>query len=504
MILRDYQENIINWLRHGWKNHDTHLIQAPTGAGKTIIAGTITKGFYDRGMRVLFTVPRTALINQTVKAFKSFGIDSIGVMQADHEMTDDTKQIQVGTVQTLARRGYGDFDCLIVDEAHIRNIKLIEFMENSDTPTIGLTATPYAHWMGGVYDNFIKRVTMKQLMDLGYLSQYEFFAPTKPSLKGVRTVKSNTYGDDYAEGQIAEIMGDAKIAGDIIQFWLANGQGRPTVAFCCNVLHANFLTVEFRKVGVKAEVMVGSTPKEERQRIFKDFGNGIVHIICSVDVLVEGFDSDVRCIIYAKPTKSETRWVQSIGRGVRTAKGKDKCLVFDHSGTVIKLGMPHEIEYDELFQDGDAMKEAQAAQQKEKSESTSKECSSCNYIKPPGEYICSKCGFKPIYGEDGEVDESIQLKSLSESKYSIEDKKRWYGELCGYWQQKVNHGKNWKKGWINHKYKEKFGDWPDFRFSPTEPGSEVSNYIKHMNIKAAKGRANSKTNIAKLRESLNA
>jgi len=73
-----------------------------------------------------------------------------------------------------------------------------------------------------------------------------------------------------------------------------------------------------KKVGINAEVMVGSTPKEERQRIFKGFEDGIIQIICSVDVLCEGFDSDVRCVIYAKPTKSEMRWVQSCGRACRT------------------------------------------------------------------------------------------------------------------------------------------------------------------------------------------
>ena len=61
-----------------------------------------------------------------------------------------------------------------------------------------------------------------------------------------------------------------------------------------------------------------------------------------------GFDSDVRCIIYARPTKSEIRWVQCLGRGLRKAQGKDKCLIFDHSGSVHRLGFPDDIEYDEL------------------------------------------------------------------------------------------------------------------------------------------------------------
>lgn len=506
MKLRKYQETIINQLRHCWKKYNTHLIQAPTGAGKSIIASEVMKGLHSNGMRALFTVPRTALVNQTVKHFENFGIPC-GVIQADHEMTDPSKNIQVGTVQTLARRGYDDYDVIIVDEAHIRSKPLIEYIDNSDVKVIGLTATPLAPWMGNVYQNFIKQVTTKDLMEQGYLSNYEFFVPTKPDLKGVKSNWSNTYGSDYNEEQISEIMGDAKIAGDIVTTWLKYGKGLPTIAFCCNVLHANYLTVELRKAGIKAEVMTGSTPKEERQRIFKAFDDGIVKIICSVDVLVEGFDADVRCVIYAKPTKSEMRWIQSIGRALRLAKGKDKAIILDHSGTFYRLGMPHEIEYDELFSTGDAYKEAQQAREKEKPEKKEKECPSCHYIKPAGQYVCEKCGFKPIYGEDGEVDESIEIVPASIQQQ--EDKKRWWRELCGYWQMKNNEGKNWKFGWIGHKYKEKFGEWPDksFKFSPTDPSAEVSNFIKHLNIKSAKRHQKSKEtareSIANLRKMLN-
>lgn len=485
MKLRSYQENIINQLRHDWKKHKTHLIQAPTGAGKSIIASVIMQGLHKNGLRALFTVPRTALVNQTVKHFHNFGIPC-GVQQADHELTDEDKNIQVGTVQTLARRGYTDYDVIIVDEAHLRSVPLIEYIDNSSVKVIGLTATPLAPWMGNVYENFIKQVTTKDLMDQGYLSNYEFFVPTKPDVSKVKTVSSKTYGSDYKEDQIAEIMGDAKIAGDIVTTWLKYGKGLPTIAFCCNVLHANFLTVEMRKAGINAEVMTGSTPKEERQRIFKAFDDGIVKIICSVDVLVEGFDADVRCVIYAKPTKSEMRWIQSIGRALRLSHGKDKAIILDHSGTYFRLGMPHEIEYDELFSDGDKYKEAQQARKEDKPEKTEKECPSCHYIKPAGQYACEKCGFKPIYGENGEVDESVELQALNAKEE--EDKKRWYRELCGYWQMKVNEGKNWKKGWISHKYKEKFGEWPDHRFSPIDPSAEVVNYIKHLNIKSAKSK----------------
>ncbi|EOZ0566576.1 DEAD/DEAH box helicase, partial [Yersinia enterocolitica] len=124
-----------------------------------------------------------------------------------------------------------------------------------------------------------------------------------------------------------------------------NGRDLPTVAFCVNVAHANYVTIQFNKVGINAEVMVAETPHEERQLIIHRFEMGATKIIVSVGVLVAGFDSDVRCVIYARPTKSEIRWLQSLGRGLRTAQGKESCLIFDHSGTVHRLGFPDSIEY---------------------------------------------------------------------------------------------------------------------------------------------------------------
>ncbi|MEM8082464.1 helicase-related protein, partial [Morganella morganii] len=69
--------------------------------------------------------------------------------------------------------------------------------------------------------------------------------------------------------------------------------------------------------GVNAEIITADTPHEERQLIIHRFEQGGTKIIVNVGTLVAGFDSDVRCIIYARPTKSEIRWVQALGRALR-------------------------------------------------------------------------------------------------------------------------------------------------------------------------------------------
>lgn len=96
--------------------------------------------------------------------------------------------------------------------------------------------------------------------------------------------------------------------------------------------------MEFTRTGVTVEVMTASTPHDERQLTIRRFEQGITKII-NVGVLVAGFDSDVRCIIFARPTKSEMRWIQTLGRGLRAALEKITASSSTTAGMVNKLGL---------------------------------------------------------------------------------------------------------------------------------------------------------------------
>ncbi len=109
---------------------------------------------------------------------------------------------------------------------------------------------PFSPFLGNYYQQLLKPTTMKELIAKGELSTYEFYAPAKPDLKGVKLTSSDDFGQDYKEGQLAEIIGDSTLVGDIVKNWLENGNDEPTICFCVNVAHANFITVEFNKAGV--------------------------------------------------------------------------------------------------------------------------------------------------------------------------------------------------------------------------------------------------------------
>ncbi|HCG6030328.1 DEAD/DEAH box helicase [Vibrio parahaemolyticus] len=495
--LRPHQERGLGWLRHGWKQHRTHLLQAPTGAGKTAIAAEIAYGCIKNGLKVWFMAPYTTLIEQTESAWISYGVPQAGIIWCDHERTDPYNPLQIVSTDTAIRRQLpDDVDVVIIDEAHLKRKKVLEWVKNGDFIAIGLTATPFATWLGNYYENFIKVCTVRQLIEEGYLSPFEVYAPQKPDMKGISS-GAGEFGYDYSRTETSELMSDAKIVGNIVEHWLLHGENEPTIAFCVDIAHANCMANNFCNAGVNAEVITGDTPEEERQRIFRRFEDGIVKIICNVGVLVAGFDSDVRCIIYARPTRSEIRWLQCIGRGLRIAYGKTRCLIFDHSGTVHRLGMPDEIEY-ETLPTGKEKKLTPSEMKKREKSMEEKECPKCKYIKPAGIYECPKCGFKPRYGKDVEVDENqvlvkIKGKSVVYTKEQCQD---FYSQLYWYYLRQIEKGKNWKEGWIANTYKKKFGRWPDQNFKkiPVHAKPETESWIKGMMIRMIKGRQKYGTN----------
>ena len=484
---KDYQLNAVSCLKRSVFDGNKRIcLKAPTGVGKTFIAAMIIEGALEKGNRVAFVAPYSVLINQTVDRFMEQDLPLPGVMQGQHELTDASRPIQICTAQTLGRRQKPLVDIVIVDEAHLQYKCVIEWMDkNPDIIFIGLTATPFAKGMGRNYQDLIEIKSLAECFDDGTLSGYEVYGVENPDLSGVKTVAG-----EYHEGQLAEIMGDAKLIGNIVDNWLKNGEARQTIVFSVNVLHANQVANDFDRAGIRSEVIVASTPLEERQEMFKRFERRETRILVSVGCLIAGFDAYVDCIIWAAPTKSDIKFLQGIGRGLRTAKGKDYCLIFDHSGTFTDKGFIEDVDacFDGL-DDGEKKESSSAELEKEVKIKAPKECKKCTFLKPAGIHECPKCGFAPRYGEDTEVDETRGLKKLGKSKakaHTKEDKQRFYSELLGYRKQAA---KKYSDGWVAHKYRAKFGVWPkSMNGSVLEPTPTTLNWIKSQNIAWAKSR----------------
>jgi DNA repair protein RadD len=81
--LNDHQRLAEAQLRESLRSgHRRPIIQSPTGSGKTVLAAAIVEKALAKGKRVIFTVPKLSLIDQTVERFNEEGIKAIGVVQA--------------------------------------------------------------------------------------------------------------------------------------------------------------------------------------------------------------------------------------------------------------------------------------------------------------------------------------------------------------------------------------------------------------------------------------
>jgi superfamily II DNA or RNA helicase len=486
--LRPHQEHAFEALRASLASGKRRpMLQAPTGFGKTLTAAHIIQRALDKGKRVAFTVPALSLIDQTVSAFEAEGIDCVGVMQGIHPRTDREQPVQVCSIQTIARRKRPEVDFVLVDEAHELHKEVFRWMADcSDIPFLGLSATPWSRGLGKYYDDLIIAATTKDLIDQDYLSRFTVFAPSQPDLDGVKTVAG-----DYHEGQLAERIDTAKLVGDVIETWQRLGENRPTLVYGVNRAHAEHLQQRFLEAGFAAAYIDCFVDRYDRERIFDKFRAGEIRVICNVATLSTGLDLPmVSCLIDARPTKSEIRFVQTVGRGLRTAPGKDRLVILDHSGNTLRLGLVTDIHHEHL-DDGESRKSATTA--KERDKPLPRLCEDCSTVLPQCAKVCPECGKvqevrTSVEHRDGELVELGAGPIKRAAAQIFAEQEEFFGELR--WIATV---KGYQPGWAGHKFRERYGSWPnDWQVrlaQPREPSLKTKNWLRSRSIAYAKARA---------------
>jgi DNA repair protein RadD len=352
-------------------------------------------------------------------------------------------------------------------------------------PFVGLSATPWTKGLGVLYDDLITLTTTAELIAGGYLSPFRVFAPSHPDLKGVRTVAG-----DYVDAELSQAMNKDVLVADVVQTWLDRAEGRPTLCFGVDRAHAKHLQKQFEARGIPCGYQDMATDPLERRQIKIKFHSGEYRVVCNVDTLTVGVDWDVRCISLVRPTKSIMKFAQIIGRGLRTAEGKDDLLILDHSDNHLRLGFVTDISRDALDMGRQAVStEHQVA--------LPKECPQCHYLRPPRVSECPSCGFKPEPRRgptqaDGELvelhpGEPKTNKRVKPGGIQFGDrlipKAEFYGELKSYAHV---HGR--KPGWAAHSYRDMTGTWPNAYkdASPMPVSAEVERWVRSRAIAWAK------------------
>ena len=490
--LHDHQARAIQMLRASLSAGKRRpILQASTGFGKTVVAGAIINSALGKGKRVAFVVPAISLVDQTVSSFWDDGIRDVGVIQADHFRTDWSRPVQVCSIQTVQARGYPEADLVLVDECH----KVFKCQSDwiadpawQSTPFIGLSATPWSPGLGKIYDDLIIASTTQDLIDRGFLSKFRVFAPSHPDLSGVRT-----QAGDFVEADLSKAVNKQTIVADVVETWLKLGEGRPTLVFAVDRAHAQNLQQRFEEVGIPCGYIDAYSKPDERQAVARKFASGEYPVVASVGTLTTGVDWDVRCIVMARPTKSEILFTQIIGRGLRTAAGKDDCLILDHSDNHTRLGFVTDIKHETL-----SMGERKAAAASKGGEAMPKECTQCTYLRPPKVSKCPNCGFHPkpvskVASQQGSLNEVVRGKGTKTTGplNTVRMGSTWVplGDFYGMLRQRATD-RGYSDGWASNQFRDAVGVWPNsYKFAALCPVSpEVNSWLISRAIAYAKSK----------------
>jgi len=398
LILRPYQESVIDDTREALRRHHSVLMQGPTGMGKTAITVFMMGRAAAQGKRAYFLVHQNELLSQTSKA--------LWRQQLEHGMiasgkARSTLPAQVASVQTLVRRmdQYKEPDLLIIDEAHRAAAKtyqtIIERWPNARV--IGLTATPQrtdGKPLDVMFDTLVLGPTIRELMDAGYLCDYEIYAP--PIGIDVSTVKRKM--GDFDSKELEAVVDKKSITGDAVAHYKTHARGKRCVVMCVSIKHAEHVAEQYQAAGVSSGVIEGTMTGQQRDKMLADFAAGRLMVICNVQLLVEGVDIPaIEVVQWLRPTQSLVVWMQGNGRGLRPADNKAGLIIFDHVGNCLRHGLPDDDR--EWSLEGKEKGKKKAASDEVKI----KQCGSCYAVFRPGPQTCPHCG-APVAGQQRELE----------------------------------------------------------------------------------------------------
>lgn len=392
---------------------------------------------------------------------------------------DDVFNLHVSGHPSYFAEGVLVHNCHIFHKAHQ------DWMDEADPGTvfIGLSATPWRKGLVDYFDRMIVVETTYGLIQKGYLSPFRAFAPSVPDLSDVKIVAG-----DYHEGQLGAAMNKPKLIADVVTTWLEKAERRKTLVFAVNCAHAQALQAQFLAAGVRTGYVDAYTKVEGpggREELVDKLRTGELEVICNVGTMTTGVDAPfVSCISMARPTRSEMLYLQIVGRGLRTAPGKENCLVFDHSDTIARLGMPDEIYYDSFPWEPEEQQKAAG-----RKEALPKACPQCAFMKPARVLKCPACGFETapkskIACEEGELAE-IGSKRKPKEQADMETKQRWYSGLI--W---IARDRGKKDGWAYYAFRDKFGVAPanTLQKTPRYPDAVIFGWEKSRRIAFAKAK----------------
>lgn len=349
MPLRDYQQKAVDKLFQFWeKSSKPCMLQLATGAGKSHIIAEIVRKV---GVPTLVLQPTKEILEQNLEKLNAVGIyPTVCSSSAGDWKISDVTLATIGTIRSYVeycRR----FKVIVVDEADVvpndrADSMYMEFFDDLDTAKIvGLTATPWRnqtfqrqyedprvycrpvtriHTNGGEHTKYgewfwksiIYRCSIADLQAMDYLSKTQYyFVPTDWSF--IEDVPGRVEYEMEQMTQWVDVDENTSTFTKAIKWCMDNNL--KTIVFSPNV-DMNFqLNNVISSLG-GASTTLDSTYDNRKTREAKmaALRSGEVQFLVNVGMVGRGVDvPSVDCVIWCRPTKSLSFWVQGVGRCLR-------------------------------------------------------------------------------------------------------------------------------------------------------------------------------------------
>jgi superfamily II DNA or RNA helicase len=329
---RDYQvEAFVHAIRH-----NRALLLSPTASGKSFIIYLIAR-YYN--VRTLIIVPTTSLVSQLASDFGDYGFD---VRNGVHRVfagqdKQSNKQITISTWQSLYKLDkeyFSQFDLVVGDEAHLfkaKSLTSILTKLNNCKYRFGFTGTldgaqTHKLVLEGLFGLVRKVVSTAELIEQKHLASFMIKAII---LKYPDAIRQQLRNADYQAEMDFLVRNDAR--NKFIKNLALSLEGNTLLLFQFVEKHGKILHDMLKDEDRPVFFVHGGVDGDEREeirRIVETEQRAI--IVASYGTFSTGVNiRNLHNIIFASPSKSKIRNLQSIGRGLRKSDSKDSAVLFD-------------------------------------------------------------------------------------------------------------------------------------------------------------------------------
>lgn len=358
--VREYQEKAIQGIMNAYVKQDGKALAVlATGMGKTFIAAETIHRMVtmNQNLRVLVLAHTNPLVYQLEQSFWKFmnrnqkSVVWNGYEEPSMQELETSSYVFacVNTVSDYIKRvdDFHEFDVIIVDECHHAGSSMYSTVFEKTRAgkyngpfLLGLTATPWRPDevdLADIFGETVVCIDMVEGLKKGFLSNVDYRMYTDNiDWDALRNLEGQTFTPKQINRTLFIEQWDDSVVYELRNAWSEQPNPR-AIVFCGTIDHANIMCTKLNALGFCNAAAIYSNSgsgysmtQYEKNRILADFADGLINVVCTVDIFNEGIDvPDVNILVFQRVTHSRRIFIQQLGRGLRISDNKEKVIVLD-------------------------------------------------------------------------------------------------------------------------------------------------------------------------------